>query len=123
MVEYEKENRKGKGVAFVLAVYAASRLFYLMAGGTDALGGLASRARCLGTLRHRYGSPIGSMNLLTSSGSRSRRPHSSRHLAPIIRKYWEVAFGAAARQRRSYWAAARALRCRACFTGVDKGRS
>ena len=32
MVEYEKESRKGTGVAFVLAVYAASRLFYLISG-------------------------------------------------------------------------------------------
>ena len=77
-MEYEKESRKSTGVAFVLAIYAASRLFYLMAGGTDTLGGLASRARCSGTLRHWYGSPIGSKNLLTSSGSRSRRPHSNR---------------------------------------------
>jgi hypothetical protein len=77
-MEYEKVSRKSSGVAFVLAVYAAIRLFYLMAGGTDTLGGLASRARCSGTLRHRYGSPIGSKNLLTSSGSRSRRPHSTR---------------------------------------------
>jgi hypothetical protein len=30
-MEYEKESRKSTGVAFVLAVYAASRLFYLMA--------------------------------------------------------------------------------------------
>jgi hypothetical protein len=29
---YEKENRKSAGVAFVLAVYAASRLFYLISG-------------------------------------------------------------------------------------------
>jgi hypothetical protein len=77
-MEYEKESRKSSGVAFVLAVYATSRLFYLMAGGTDTLGGLASRASRSGTLRHRYGSPIGSKNLLTSSGSRSRRPHSTR---------------------------------------------
>ena len=48
-MEYEKESRKSTGVAFVLAIYAASRLFYLMAGGTDTLGGLASRARCSGT--------------------------------------------------------------------------
>ena len=91
-MEYEKESRKSTGVAFVLAVYAASRLFYLMAGGTDTLGGLASRARCLRTLRHRYGSPIGSMNLLTSSGSRSRQRHSNRHLAPFLRKYSEMVF-------------------------------
>jgi hypothetical protein len=77
-MEYENESRKSTGVAFVLAVHATNRLFYLMAGGTDTLGGLASRARCSGTLRHRYGSPIGSKNLLTSSGSRSRRPHSTR---------------------------------------------
>ena len=77
-MEHEKESRKSSGVAFVLAVYATSRLFYLMVGGTDTLGGLASRARCSGTLRHPYGSPIGSTNLLTSSGSRSRRPHSNR---------------------------------------------
>ena len=77
-MEYEKESTKSTGVAFVLAVYAASRLFYLMAGGTHTLGGLASRARCSGTLRHWYGSPIGSKNLLTWSGSRSRRPHSNR---------------------------------------------
>jgi hypothetical protein len=32
VVENEKENRKGKGVAFVLAVYAASRIFYLISG-------------------------------------------------------------------------------------------
>jgi hypothetical protein len=31
-VEYEKESRKSTGVAFVLAVYAASRLFYLISG-------------------------------------------------------------------------------------------
>ena len=77
-MEHDKERGKSTGAAFVLAVYAASRLFYLMAGGTDTLGGLASRARCSGTLRHWYGSPIGSKNLLTSSGSRSRRPHSNR---------------------------------------------
>ena len=53
MMEYEKGSRKSSGVAFVFAVYAASRLFYLMVGGTDTLGGLASRARCSGTLRHR----------------------------------------------------------------------
>jgi hypothetical protein len=76
-MEYEKESTKSTGVAFVLTVYAASRLFYLMAGGTATLGGLASRASRSGTLRHRYGSPIGSKNLLTSSGSRSRRPHST----------------------------------------------
>jgi len=29
---YEKENRKSTGVGFVLAVYAASRLFYLISG-------------------------------------------------------------------------------------------
>ena len=29
-MEYEKESRKSTGVAFVLAVYAASRLFYLI---------------------------------------------------------------------------------------------
>jgi hypothetical protein len=74
----EKDSRESTGVAFVLAVYATSRLFYLMVGGTDTLGGLASRARCSGTLRHWYGSPIGSKNLLKSSGSRSRRPHSTR---------------------------------------------
>ena len=31
-MEYERANRKGTGVGFVLAVYAASRLFYLLAG-------------------------------------------------------------------------------------------
>jgi hypothetical protein len=31
-MEYEKESRKSTGVAFVLAVYAASRLFYLISG-------------------------------------------------------------------------------------------
>jgi hypothetical protein len=31
-MEYERENRKSSGVAFVLAVYAASRLFYLISG-------------------------------------------------------------------------------------------
>ena len=31
-MEYEKESRKCTGVAFVLAVYAASRLFYLISG-------------------------------------------------------------------------------------------
>ena len=31
-MEYEKESRKSSGVAFVLAVYAASRLFYLISG-------------------------------------------------------------------------------------------
>jgi hypothetical protein len=31
-MEYEKENRKSNGVAFVLAVYAASRLLYLISG-------------------------------------------------------------------------------------------
>ncbi len=31
-MEYEKENRKSSGVAFVLAVYAASRLLYLISG-------------------------------------------------------------------------------------------
>jgi hypothetical protein len=32
VVEYEKENSKGTGVTFVLAVYAGSRLFYLISG-------------------------------------------------------------------------------------------
>jgi Mannosyltransferase (PIG-V) len=32
VVEYEKESRMGTGVTFVLAVYAASRLFYLSSG-------------------------------------------------------------------------------------------
>ena len=77
-MEYEKDSRESTGVAFVLAVYATSRLFYLMAEGIDTLGALASQARCSGTLRRRYGSPIGSKDLLTSSGSRSRRPHSTR---------------------------------------------
>ena len=40
-MEHKKGSRKSSGVAFVFAVYAASRLFYLMAGGTDTLGGLA----------------------------------------------------------------------------------
>ncbi len=31
-MEYEKENSKGSGVAYVLAVYAASRLLYLISG-------------------------------------------------------------------------------------------
>src|SRR3712207_356475 len=31
-MEYEKENRKSTGVGFVLAVYAASRVFYLICG-------------------------------------------------------------------------------------------
>ena len=31
-MEYEKENRKSNGLAFVLAVYAASRLLYLICG-------------------------------------------------------------------------------------------
>ena len=31
-MEHEKESRKGTGVGFVLAVYAASRLFYLISG-------------------------------------------------------------------------------------------
>jgi hypothetical protein len=31
-MEYERENRKSSGVAFVLAVYAASRLLYLISG-------------------------------------------------------------------------------------------
>jgi hypothetical protein len=31
-MEYEKDNRKGNGLAFVLAVYAASRLLYLISG-------------------------------------------------------------------------------------------
>src|SRR5918998_962630 len=31
-MEYEKENRKSNGLAFVLAVYAASRLLYLISG-------------------------------------------------------------------------------------------
>ena len=48
-MEFEKESRKRTDAAFVLAVYARSRLFYLMAGGTDTLGGLASRVRCSGT--------------------------------------------------------------------------
>ena len=86
-MEHEKESRTSSGVAFVLAVYATSRLFYLMAGGTDTLGSLASRARCSGTLGHRYGSAIGSKNLLTSSGSRSRRPYSSR---PVLFASTEV---------------------------------
>jgi hypothetical protein len=34
-MEYENESRKSSGAVFVLAVYATSRLFYLMAGGTD----------------------------------------------------------------------------------------
>jgi hypothetical protein len=29
-MEYEKDSRESTGVAFVLAVYAASRLFYLI---------------------------------------------------------------------------------------------
>ena len=32
MMEYEKDSRESTGVAFVLAVYAASRLFYLISG-------------------------------------------------------------------------------------------
>src|SRR5215203_6890174 len=31
-MEYEKDSRESTGVAFVLAVYAASRLFYLISG-------------------------------------------------------------------------------------------
>jgi hypothetical protein len=55
---YEKENRKGTGVGFVLLVYAASRLFYLLAG--------ALLARVVPTSRFQRITadvPFGTMNL------------------------------------------------------------
>ncbi|HYQ83776.1 MAG TPA: mannosyltransferase family protein, partial [Rubrobacter sp.] len=57
-MEYEKESTKGTGVAFVLAVYAASRLFYLISGSL-----LAYLVPTSGFQRVTLDVPPGSMNI------------------------------------------------------------
>jgi hypothetical protein len=57
VMEYEKENRKSTGVGFVLAVYAASRLFYLISGSL-----LARVVPTSGFQRITLDVPFGSMN-------------------------------------------------------------
>ena len=52
------DNRKGNGVAFVLAVYAASRLLYLFSGPL-----LARVVPTSGFQRATLDVPFGSMNL------------------------------------------------------------
>jgi len=57
-MEYEKEDRKSTGVAFVLAVYAVSRVFYLISGSL-----LARVVPISGFQRVTLDVPSGSMNL------------------------------------------------------------
>jgi len=57
-MEYEKENKKSTGVAFVLAVYAASRLLYLISGSL-----LANIVPTSGFQRITLDVPSGSMNI------------------------------------------------------------
>jgi Mannosyltransferase (PIG-V) len=57
-MEYEKESRNSTGVAFVLAVYAASRLFYLISGSL-----LAYLVPTSSFQRVTLDGPSGSMNI------------------------------------------------------------
>src|SRR3712207_4977617 len=57
-MEYEKESRKSTGVAFVLAVYAESRLFYLISGSV-----LAYLVPTSSFQRVTLDVPAGSMNI------------------------------------------------------------
>ncbi len=57
-MEYEKENRKSNGLAFVLAAYAASRLLYLISGSL-----LASVVPTSSFQRITMDVPSGSMNI------------------------------------------------------------
>src|ERR687890_212255 len=57
-MEYEKENRKSTGIAFVLAVYAASRLLYLVSGSL-----LARVVPTSSFQRITLDVPFGSMNI------------------------------------------------------------
>ncbi|MBA3617834.1 MAG: hypothetical protein H0W52_17245, partial [Rubrobacteraceae bacterium] len=57
-MEYEKENRKSNGLAFVLAAYAASRLLYLISGSL-----LASVVPISSFQRITMDVPSGSMNI------------------------------------------------------------
>src|ERR671917_1951680 len=57
-MEYEKENRKSTGIAFVFAVYAASRLLYLISGSL-----LARVVPTSSFQRVTLDVPFGSMNI------------------------------------------------------------
>ncbi len=58
MTEHEKENGKSTGIAFVLAVYAASRLLYLISGSW-----LAGVVPTSSFQRITLDVPFGSMNI------------------------------------------------------------